>query len=59
LKEKGTLAKDAWGLIGSAVSVQATMADLARAQEKGDVDEEELRALEMDITGKVWQSSAM
>ena len=27
--------------------------EMEKAQAKGDVDEEELRALEMDVTGKV------
>ena len=53
LKEKGTFAKDVLGVIGSAVSVQSVMQDLEKAQIKGDVPEEELRALEMDVTGKV------
>ena len=53
LKEKGSLAKDAWGVIGSAMGVQAVMNDLAKLQEKGEVPEEELRAVEMDVTGKV------
>ena len=53
LKEKGTFAKDVLGVIGSAVSVQTVMQDLEKAQTKGDVPEEELKALEMDVTGKV------
>ncbi|KAH9004499.1 X-domain of DnaJ-containing-domain-containing protein [Lactarius hatsudake] len=47
LKEKGAVAKDAWGVIGSAY----------RAQLKGDVCEEELKALEIDVTGKIMLAS--
>ncbi|KAH9172942.1 X-domain of DnaJ-containing-domain-containing protein [Lactarius sanguifluus] len=55
LKEKGAVAKDAWGVIGSALSVQQVMQDIERAQLKGDVGEEELKALEIDVT---WQDHA-
>lgn len=32
---------------------------MEKAQAKGDVDEEELRALEMDMTGKVGQNAKL
>ncbi|KAH9056749.1 X-domain of DnaJ-containing-domain-containing protein [Lactarius vividus] len=57
LKEKGAVAKDAWGVIGSALSVQQVMQDIERAQLKGDVGEEELKALEIDVTGKIMLAS--
>ncbi|KAH9031347.1 X-domain of DnaJ-containing-domain-containing protein [Lactarius pseudohatsudake] len=57
LKEKGAVAKDAWGVIGSALSVQQVMQDIERAQLKGDVGEEELKALEVDVTGKIMLAS--
>ncbi|KAF8906233.1 X-domain of DnaJ-containing-domain-containing protein [Gymnopilus junonius] len=57
LKEKGTLAKDVWGVIGSALSVRDLMLEMEKAQAKGDVPEEELRALEMDVTGKIMLAS--
>jgi len=57
IKEKGTLAKDVWGVIGSALSVRDLMVEMERAQAKGDVGEEELRALEMDVTGKLMLAS--
>ncbi|THH29285.1 hypothetical protein EUX98_g4906 [Antrodiella citrinella] len=53
LKEKGAVAKDAWGVIGSAIGVQNLMQEMERLQAKGEVAEEELRALEEDVTGKV------
>ncbi|EPQ56573.1 DnaJ-domain-containing protein [Gloeophyllum trabeum ATCC 11539] len=56
LKEKGAVAKDAWGVIGSAVGVQSLIADMERLQAKG-ASEEELRALEMDVTGKILLAS--
>lgn len=57
LKEKGSVAKDAWGVIGSALSVQQVMQDIERAQLKGDASEEELKALEIDVTGKIMLAS--
>jgi curved DNA-binding protein CbpA len=57
IKEKGTLAKDVWGVIGSALNVRDLMIEMEKAQARGDVDEEELRALEMDVTGKLMLAS--
>ncbi|KAI0079403.1 DnaJ-domain-containing protein [Panus rudis PR-1116 ss-1] len=57
LKEKGTVAKEAWGVIGSALGVQATMQEMERLQIKGELGEEELRALEEDMTGKIMLAS--
>ncbi|TFK39858.1 X-domain of DnaJ-containing-domain-containing protein, partial [Crucibulum laeve] len=57
LKEKGTLAKDVWGVIGSALSVRDVMLEMEKAQAKGELGEEELRALEMDVTGKIMLAS--
>jgi len=39
--------------LGSAVSVQISMEELAKRQEKGDIGEEELKALEADMSGKM------
>ncbi|KAF8623050.1 hypothetical protein AX15_006556 [Amanita polypyramis BW_CC] len=57
LKEKGSFAKDVWGVIGSALSVRDLMLEMEKAQARGDVPEEELRALEMDVTGKIMLAS--
>ncbi|KAI0060685.1 DnaJ-domain-containing protein [Artomyces pyxidatus] len=57
LKEKGAVAKDAWGVIGSALSVQQVMQDMERLQMKGEAAEEELKALEIDVTGKIMLAS--
>jgi X-domain of DnaJ-containing len=79
LKERGAVAKDVWGVIGSAcviffffffvrfltrigiqycrLSVQQVMQDIERAQSKGDTSEEELKALEYDVTGKILLAS--
>ncbi|KAL4078671.1 X-domain of DnaJ-containing-domain-containing protein [Scleroderma yunnanense] len=57
VKEKGTVAKDAWGVIGSALSVQSLMQEMERLQAKGEVDEDEVRALEEDMTGKILLAS--
>jgi hypothetical protein len=53
LKEKGAVGKEMWSLLGSAVSVQMSMEDMAKRQEKGDLDEEELRRMEQEMSGKV------
>lgn len=57
LKEKGSLAKDAWGVIGSALGVQAMMQEMEKMQAKGELGEEELRAMEMDVTGRIMLAS--
>jgi len=57
IKEKGTLAKDVWGVIGSVLSVRDLMIEMEKAQARGDIDEDELKALEMDVTGKMMLAS--
>ncbi|OCH85934.1 DnaJ-domain-containing protein [Obba rivulosa] len=57
LKEKGSVAKEAWGVIGSALGVQQVMQEMEKLQLKGEVPEEELRALEEDVTGKIMLAS--
>lgn len=57
LKEKGALAKDAWGVIGSALGVQSMMQEMERLQAQGEIPEEELKALEEDVTGKIMLAS--
>jgi hypothetical protein len=53
IKEKGSMVKETWGLMGSAMSVLVSMEDIARRQEKGDVDEEEMKILEQDMSSKM------
>ncbi|KAF8141559.1 X-domain of DnaJ-containing-domain-containing protein [Boletus edulis] len=57
IKEKGSVAKDAWGVIGSALSVQSLMQEMERLQAKGEVNEEVLQAMEEDMTGKILLAS--
>ncbi|KAK6992175.1 J domain-containing protein [Favolaschia claudopus] len=57
LKEKTDLVKDVFGVIGSALSVRDLMLEMERQQAKGELGEEELRALEMDVTGKIMLAS--
>lgn len=57
LKEKGSIAKDAWGVIGSALGVQQMMQEMEKMQAKGELGEEQLRALEIDVTGRVSYTS--
>lgn len=53
LKEKSGMVKETWNLLGSAVSVQMSMEDLAKRQEKGEIPEDELKQLEMEMSGKM------
>ncbi|PWN50184.1 DnaJ-domain-containing protein [Violaceomyces palustris] len=53
MKEKGNIVKETWGMLGSALNVKASMDELARRQEKGEIPEDELRALEQDMSGKM------
>lgn len=57
LKEKGALAKDMWGVIGSALNVRDVMIELEKAQARGELDEELLKDLEKDVTGKIMLAS--
>ncbi|KAI0091486.1 DnaJ-domain-containing protein [Irpex rosettiformis] len=57
LKEKGTMVKEMYGVIGSAVSVQQIMNEMEKAASKGEIDEAELRALEEDMTGRIMLAS--
>ncbi|KAF9647183.1 DnaJ domain-containing protein [Thelephora ganbajun] len=57
LKEKGSLAKDAWGVIGSALGVQSMIQEMERLQARGEIPEEELKALEEDVTGRIMLAS--
>ncbi|KAH8116544.1 DnaJ-domain-containing protein [Phellopilus nigrolimitatus] len=57
LKEKGAMAKDAWGVIGSAIGVQHIMVEMEKLQARGEIPEEELKAIELDMTGKIMLAS--
>jgi X-domain of DnaJ-containing len=53
MKERGSMVKEGWNLLGSAVNAQMSMEDMAKRQEKGDLDEEALKELEMEMSGKM------
>ncbi|KAJ1032923.1 hypothetical protein NDA16_000202 [Ustilago loliicola] len=53
MKERGVVVKETWGMLGSALNVKASMDELVRRQEKGEIPEDELRALEQDMSGKM------
>ena len=42
MKQKGTIVKEGWGVLGSAVGVQMAMEEMQKQQEKGTLGEEEL-----------------
>ena len=63
LKDKGTLAKDTWSTISTAIDAQMTMEEMAKAEEKGGEDWTDERKAEMErrVTGKIlaaaWKGS--
>lgn len=63
LKDKGTLAKDTWSTISSAIDAQATMEEMARMEERGgeDWNDEKKAEYERRVTGKIltaaWRGS--
>ena len=63
LKDKGTMAKDTWNTISTAIDAQLTMEEMARLEEKGGDDwtDEKKAEYERKVTGKIlaaaWRGS--
>ncbi|UNI23202.1 DnaJ-like protein [Purpureocillium takamizusanense] len=63
LKDKGTLVKDTWNTISSAIDAQQTMEDMAKMEEKGGDDWTDEKRVEYErrVTGKIltaaWRGS--
>ncbi|PFH56625.1 hypothetical protein XA68_16241 [Ophiocordyceps unilateralis] len=63
LRDKGTLVKDTWSTISSAIDAQQTMEDMAKMEEKGGDDWTDERRVEYErrVTGKIltaaWRGS--
>lgn len=63
MKEKGTLAKETWTTISTAIDAQVTMEEMARMEEKGGEDwtDEKKAEYEKRVTGKIlaaaWRGS--
>ncbi|KAL9107912.1 MAG: hypothetical protein Q9227_007234 [Pyrenula ochraceoflavens] len=63
LKDKGTLAKETWTTISTAIDAQMTMEEMAKAEEKGGDDwtDEKKAEYEQRVTGKIlaaaWRGS--
>lgn len=63
LKDKGTLAKDTWSTISTALDAQMTMEEMAKLEEKGGQDwtDEKKAEYEKRVTGKIlaaaWKGS--
>lgn len=63
LKDKGTLAKETWNTISTAIDAQMTMEEMAKAEEKGGEDwtDEKKAEFEKRVTGKIlaaaWKGS--
>jgi hypothetical protein len=53
MKEKGSTIKEGWSFLTSTVDVQVAMEDILKKQEKGGLDEAEMKLLEMDLSAKV------
>jgi len=62
LKDKGSTIKEGWSFLTSTVDVQVAMEDIVKKQEKGGIDETEMRMLEMDLSAKLllvsWKGTA-
>lgn len=63
LKDKGTLAKETWNTISTAIDAQLTMEEMAKLEEKGGEDwtDEKKAEYERKVTGKIlaaaWKGS--
>lgn len=63
LKDKGTMVKDTWGTISTAIDAQMTMEEMAKLEEKGGDDwtDEKRAEYERKVTGKIlaaaWKGS--
>ncbi|KAK2623851.1 hypothetical protein QTJ16_007032 [Diplocarpon rosae] len=63
IKDKGTLAKETWNTISSAIDAQMTMEEMAKMEEKGGEDwtDEKKSEYERRVTGKIlnaaWRGS--
>ncbi|CRG83476.1 putative J domain-containing protein C3E7,11c [Talaromyces islandicus] len=63
LKDKGTLAKDTWNTISTAIDAQMTMEEMAKMEEKGGAEwtDEKKAEYERRVTGKIlaaaWKGS--
>ncbi|KAL1305240.1 hypothetical protein AAFC00_002155 [Neodothiora populina] len=63
LKDKGTLVKETWGTVSTAISAQMEIEDMAKAEERGGEDWTDERKMEFErrVTGKIlaaaWRGS--
>lgn len=63
LKDKGTLAKETWGTISTAIDAQVTMEEMAKMEERGGEEwtDEKKAEYEKKVTGKIlaaaWRGS--
>jgi hypothetical protein len=63
LKDKGTLVKETWGTISTAIDAQMTMEEMAKLEEKGGDEwtDEKKAEYERKVTGKIlaaaWRGS--
>lgn len=63
LKDKGTLVKETWGTVSTAISAQMEIEDMAKAEERGGDDWTDERKMEYErrVTGKIlaaaWRGS--
>ncbi|BGP25685.1 DnaJ-like protein [Rhodotorula toruloides] len=61
VKEKSATLKEGWSFLSTGLDVQRAMLDMEKRQEKGDLGEEEMRRLEMEMSGTLllvaWKGS--
>ena len=48
-----TMLKEGWSFLSVGLDIQSSMADMERRQAKGELDEDEMKNLETDLSGKV------
>ncbi|KAK4690455.1 hypothetical protein P7C70_g9573, partial [Phenoliferia sp. Uapishka_3] len=53
VKEKFSMLKEGWSFLSVGLDIQSSMADMERRQAKGELDDDEQKKLEQDLSGKV------
>lgn len=61
VKEKGATLKEGWSFLSTGLDVQRAMVDMEKRQERGDLGEDEMKKLEMELSGTLllvaWKGS--
>ncbi|GAA6049371.1 hypothetical protein JCM3770_007312 [Rhodotorula araucariae] len=61
VKEKGATLKEGWSFLSTGLDVQRAMVDMEKRQERGDLGEDEMKRMEMELSGTLllvaWKGS--